>query len=337
MLTDSRDKTISLENSNGLRAVLSTYGASLFQMHVPDRNGKLADVVLGFDNLEGYQRNADSYFGSTVGRYANRITKGQFTLNGKTFQLSKQNGIHLHGGGDKALSKKIWAIKESSKNHVTFQTSSADGDEGYPGNLDVEVTYTLTAENELKIAYKATCDQDTIINLTNHSYWNLGGEDSGSISDHRLQVHASEYLPWNEDFSPKDQFSSLDGHPLDFRNEKRLAPLLNDQGQLALTGGVDHSYKLANNTDSKLAAEYHHPGSGRSMKVWTTEASVHFYTANHLSQLEGKNAHKYNAYDAICFECQNFPDAINQPEFPSPILKKDQVFQSLSIYQFSNK
>ena len=327
-----------IKNAHGLSASIITYGATLVSMNVPDRNGQFDDVTLGYENMEGYlsEKNSGTYLGASVGRYANRIADGKFSLNGKDYSLLVNNGLnHLHGGGEWALCWKNWSANAISENAVTFSVKSHDGEEGYPGNLELTVTYTLTDINELRIDYRATTDQDTVINFTNHAYWNLGGHDSGKVAEHQLQIFSDEYLLRNEREMPTGQFANVEGTPMDFRQTKTLAPDWDQVEEFSYTQGFDHSYVLKREAKELVkAALYQDPNSGRGMEVLTTEPSVHLYSAGFLEDLAGKSGVTYNAREAICLECQNFPDAPNHSNFPSSVLKKGEVFESSTVHRF---
>lgn len=332
-----------LVNKHGLVARITTYGAMLTEMHVPDRNGELGDVVLGFDNLQQYL-DGHPYFGCTTGRVANRIAKGRFTLNGKTYNLAINNPPnHLHGG-DKGLDKRIWkAVPVNSPEGpaVRFSYLSPDGEEGYPGNLWIVVTYTLTTGNELKIDYEATTDRDTPINLTNHAYWNL--EDAGrtDVLDHQLQILADHYTPVDSTLIPTGEIAPVAGTVMDFSEPQsigsRIGQLPGDPGA-GNPGGYDHNYVLRQRTtqEPRLAARVHDPNSGRLLEIFTTEPGIQLYSGNFLDgTLTGKYGHTYQKHHALCLETQHFPDSINQPNFPSVILKAGDTYRQITVHRFS--
>jgi len=326
-----------LSNSKGMVAKISTYGAILTELHVPDRTGKMDDVVLGFSDLKTYLA-GHPYFGSTVGRYANRIAKGKFTLNGKEYTLAVNNGPnHLHGGL-KGFDKQVWRaepVGSTDGQAVKFSYVSRDGEEGYPGTVSVEVTYTLTERNEIRIDYRATTDKDTPINLTNHSYFNLSGEGSGEILDHELMLEAGRYTPADETLIPTGEIAPVKGTPLDFTSPHKIGERI-DQIP-ASVGGYDHNFVL--NSEGKslaLAARVYDPKSGRLLEMQTTEPGVQLYTGNFLDgTLKGKKGTAYQKHTAFCLEAQHFPDSPNKPTFPSTILNPGQTYRQTTIYRFS--
>ncbi|MFC1736423.1 aldose epimerase family protein [Candidatus Hydrogenedentota bacterium] len=331
-----------LTNDNGMTAEITNYGGIVVSLTVPDRNGKPADVALGFDTLEEYIKD-NPYFGCIVGRYANRIARGKFTLNGVEYALAVNNGEnHLHGGIN-GFDKVIWKAKEvRSDAGVGLELSylSKDGEEGYPGNLSATVLYTLTNKNELKIDYSATTDKDTVINLTNHSYFNLAGAGSGDILGHELMINADKFTPGDKGLIPTGEITSVKGTPLDFTASTTIgARIENDYKQLALSGGYDHNFVL-NNSDEPLAlaARVCEPTTGRVMEVFTTEPGLQFYTGNFLQgEIKGKDGKIYKKRHGFCLETQHFPDSPNKPEFPSPVLKAGEKYRTTTIYRFSVK
>ncbi len=332
-----------LVNRNGLVAKITTYGAMLTELHVPDRNGKLADVVLGFDSLEGYLK-GHPFFGCTTGRYANRIAKGQFTLDGQTYKLATNNGPnHLHGGL-KGFDKKIWQAKEQLSPlgpSVTFTYTSPDGEEGYPGKLSVVVMYTFTNDNELRIDYQASTDKATVLNLTNHAYFNLAGGGSGSVLAHQLRITAEHYTPVDETSIPTGEIRAVKGTVMDFTQPLAIGARFDQlKGNPAKSdpGGYDHNYVL--NTKGPgpltLAAELYEPTSGRVMSISTTEPGIQLYTGNYLDGTNtGKGGKVYNKNDALCLETQHFPDSPNQPKFPSTVLRPGQKYAQTTTHKFS--
>jgi len=331
-----------LTNAHGLKASIMTYGALLTKLEVPDRNGKLGDVVLGFDNLAGYLA-GHPYFGATIGRVANRIAKGKFTLDGKTYSLAINNGPnHLHGGLV-GFDKRVWKaepIKSDEGPSVKFSYRSPNGEEGYPGNLDVIVIYTLTHNDELKIQYSATTDQATPVNLTNHSYFNLAGSDG--ILDHELTLKANRFTPVDQNLIPTGKLKSVKNSPMDFTKPhtigERIAQLKKNPSK-DNPGGYDHNYVL-NSGGGKLAlaAEVYEPKSGRKMDMFTTEPGVQFYSGNFLDgTLKGKGGTVYQQHAGFCLEADHFPDSVNQPKFPSIILRPGQTYTQTTIYKFSAK
>ena len=327
-----------LHNRHGLKAKVMTYGALLTELHVPDRHGNMADVVLGFDDLAGYLK-GHPFFGATTGRYANRIAKGHFTLNGKPYTLAVNNAPnHLHGG-IKGLDKRVWKaepVKTPDGAAVKFSYSSPDGEEGYPGNLSIVVLYTLTDGDELRIDYEATTDQDTPVNLTNHSYFNLAGAGHGTILDHQLEINADHYTPVDETSIPTGEIKAVRGTVMDFTKPSAIGARFDQLG--GNPGGYDHNYVLNKPKAGALtlAATVYEPTSGRVMKVLTTEPGVQLYTANHLDgKLAGKSGKSYGKRGGLCLECQHFPDSVNQPNFPSVILKPGQKYRQTTVHKFS--
>jgi aldose 1-epimerase len=327
-----------LTNPAGLKAKIMSYGALVTELLVPDRDGKLDDVVLGFEDLEGYLK-GHPYFGATVGRVANRIAKGRFTLDGKEYKLATNNGPNALHGGLKGFDKVVWkgeAMETPDGPAVKFTYTSPDGEEGYPGNLAVAVTFTLTAQNELKIDYKATTDQATPVNLSNHSYFNLAGAKSGDILGHELMLVADKYTPVDDTLIPTGEIKSVKGTPLDFTTPATIGSRI---GELKGTpGGYDHNFVL-NSSDGKLAlgARVREPKTGRVMEMFTTEPGVQFYTGNFL---DGSNKGKgavYRKNAGFCLEAQHFPDSVNHANFPSVILRPGKTYTQTTVYRFSAK
>lgn len=327
-----------LTNRAGLKARITTWGAGLVELDAPDRDGKLADVTLGFDTLEGYL-GAHPHFGVTTGRYANRIAKGIFTLDGVTYHLGINNGAnHLHGGVT-GFYHRLWKGEPvAGANAVRFTYSSADGEEGYPGTLQAAVTYTLTENNELRLDYEATTDKPTVVNLTNHSYWNLAGAGVGDILGHVLTVHANSYVPVDEAGIPTDGIKPVAGGPMDFTKPKVIGK---DFAQMTGTpGGYDHNYIIDQPAPHVLtpAAEVYEPKSGRVLKISTTEPGIQFYTGNFLDgTVTGKGGKVYQKNYGLCLETQHYPDSPNHPDFPSTVLRPGQVYRTTTVHQFSVK
>jgi aldose 1-epimerase len=328
-----------LTNAKGMKATVMTYGATLTGLWVPDRDGKLADVVLGFDDLQGYFK-GHPFFGSTVGRVANRIAKGKFTLDGKDYKLFVNNGPNTLHGGQKGFDKQIWTaapVPGKGGPAVKFTYTSPDGEEGYPGKLTASVTYTLTNDNELRLDYEATTDKATPVNLTNHSYFNLAGQGTATILGHELTLEADKYTPPDDTLIPTGEIKTVKGTPLDFTTPHTIGERI-DQ----LKGdprGYDHNFVL-NSGGKKLAsaARVREPKSGRVMEVLTTEPGVQLYTSNFLDgKLKGKGGVAYPQYGALCLETQHFPDSVNHTNFPSTILRPGETFRSTTVYRFSAK
>ncbi len=325
-----------LRNDNGVVAKVMTYGAALTDLVVPDAGGKATSVVLGFDRLEPYLQN-EPYFGATVGRVANRIARGTFELNGQTYRLATNNGPnHLHGGV-KGFDKVVWKAEAQAGREpsVTFSYVSPDGEEGYPGNLSVRVTYTLTSRDEIRLDYRATTDKATPVNLTNHSYFNLAGESSGTILDHELMIAADELTPVDATLIPTGQIVPVQGTPMDFTTPTRIGARI-DQVPGAPPGGYDHNYVLRPHTSLALAARLRDPKSGRAMEVLTTEPGVQFYSGNFLDgTIKGRSGTPYVKHAALCLETQHFPDSVHHPNFPTTILQPGQTFTSQTVYRFT--
>jgi aldose 1-epimerase len=328
-----------LTNRNGCTILVTNYGATLVALSMPDRKGRMTDVVLGFNTLEEYFRNT-FYLGCVVGRYANRIAKGTFRLDGKVYVLAKNNGEnHLHGG-IKGFNKKVWDARETvtaEGEGLTFTYLSPDGEEGYPGNLSVKVVYLLTHDNAFKIVYYATTDIDTVVNLTHHSYFNLAGEGSGDILSHRMMINADYFTPVDRALIPTGEIQKVHNTPLDFTKPVVIGERIDHPTeQIQLGGGYDHNFILNRNSrDLSLAARVHEPESGRVMEVWTTEPGIQFYSGNFLDgSMTGKAGKAYSKRTGFCLETQHFPNSPNQLKFPSTLLKPGQQFRSTTIYKF---
>jgi len=329
-----------LHNDRGMEVRAMSYGAIIVSLRVPDRAGEIGDVVLGFDALDGYLA-GHPYFGAVVGRYGNRIAKGRFTLDGKTYELATNNGVnHLHGGV-KGFDKSVWEAEPFDRNGqsgVVFTHTSPDGDEGYPGTLKATVTYTLTPANELIFNYAATTDKATPINLTQHSYFNLAGAGTGDILEHRLTLDADRFTPVNAALIPTGQLAPVEGTPFDFRKPAAIGARINaDDVQLKYGKGYDHNF-VVNGTPGQLrhAARVEDPKSGRALDVSTTEPGVQFYTSNTLNVKQpGKSGQHYQQHSAFCLETQHFPDSPNHPDFPSTILRSGERYQSKTVFAFS--
>lgn len=327
-----------LRNDKGAEARISNYGGIVVSLKVRDRNGKLGDVVLGYDGLAGYLRSSP-YFGSFVGRYGNRIARGKFTLNGKEYTLARNNEPnHLHGGV-KGFDKVVWEAKPVHSKlgpALELKYVSKDGEEGYPGNLSVTAVYTLTDDNALRLDYTATTDADTTCNLTHHSYFNLAG--SGDVLNHQVMIFADQFTPVDANLIPTGELRSLDGSPLDFRHAEKIGARINQADeQLQLGKGYDHNYVFSKPAGQLgLVARVYEETSGRLMEVFTTEPGMQFYTANFLDgSITGKGGWVYQARNAFCMEPEHFPDSPNQPGFPSTVLKPGETYRNTIIYKFS--
>jgi aldose 1-epimerase len=326
-----------LTNRHGMQAKIMTYGGIITELQVPDKDGKLGDVVLGFDRLEDYLK-GHPYFGAICGRVANRIANGKFTLDSKEYTLAKNNGPNALHGGKKGFDKVVWKAEIHGKKlpQLVLSYVSEDAEEGYPGKLSVTVTYRVTDENELSIVYKAVTDKATPVNLTQHSYFNLAGPASGDILGHELMIAADQYTPVDDTLIPTGEIKPLKGTPLDFTKPTpigaRIAQLKGDPG------GYDHNYVLREGKGLRLAAVVTEPKTGRVMEMLTTEPGVQLYTGNFLDgTLKGRGGVVYRKHHGLCLEAQHFPDSVNQPNFPSVILRKGKAYVQATTYRFSTK
>jgi aldose 1-epimerase len=335
----------SLSNQKGMEVSITNFGATVVALQVPDRVGKAADVVLGFDTLEGYE-NGKSYFGATVGRYANRIGGGKFSIDGKTYTLPKNDGNNTLHGGIVGFNKKVWKAREiAAKDGAALELSylSADGEEGFPGNLSVKVVFTVPADrNDLKIDYTASTDKDSVLNLSNHSYFNLAGEGNGDILDHVLMLHAKQFTPVDKTLIPTGELRNVAGTPLDFTTATAIGKRINgDYEQLVFGNGYDHNWVLGRSGGGNgllIAAEAYDAKSGRKLEVLTTEPGVQFYSGNFLDgSAKGKANKAYAQRAAFCLETQHFPDSPNHPNFPSTLLKPNAAWHSQTVFRFSAK
>ncbi len=324
-----------LTNDLGLEVSITTYGGAVTALKVPDRHGAFGDIVLGFETLDKYVE-TPLYFGPLIGRHANRIAKGKFSLNGVDYQLEKNNGEnHLHGGF-KGFDKRVWnATEEHSAPALHLSYLSKDGEENYPGNLNADVKYTLS-DNQLRIDYRATTDKDTIVNLTNHSYFNLKGD--GTILDHELTLNADSFTPVSKDLIPIGEIRSVEATPMDFRKSRPIGSQIDHPyDQLGFTGGYDHNFVL-NDYDGSLrsAARLYEATTGRVLEILTTEPGIQFYSGNFLDgSLVGKNGVVYERYGGLCLEPQHFPDAPNHPNFPSTVLRAGEEYRHTTVFRFS--
>jgi aldose 1-epimerase len=342
-LQDGREVYLyTLKNNSGSEAKIIEFGATVVSLLIPDKNGKFADVVLGYDNLEGYVTGS-SYFGAIVGRYGNRIGKGKFTLDGKEYQLSINDGEnHLHGGV-KGFNKVLWKgeqFESKDGEGVRLSYTSPDGEEGYPGNLNIQVTYTLTNSNELKIDYAATTDKATIVNPTHHSYFNLSGSFENTILDHELMIDADYFTPVDQGLITTGELEKVDNTPMDFRKPTKIGERINDDFQQLIYGkGYDHNWVL-NNYDKSVhvVTTLYEPISGRFMEVLTDQPGMQFYSGNFLNgTIKGKNGIVYKHRTGLCLEAQCFPDSPNKPNFPSVRLNPGETYKQTTVYRFSVK
>lgn len=328
-----------LKNKNGLVAQITNYGAILVSLFVPDRNGNFADIVQGYDSIKDYINGNDPYMGAIVGRCANRIAKGKFSLEGKEYTLAINNGPnHLHGGKI-GYDKIVWDVKNSSASTLELSYISKDGEEGYPGNVNIQLTYILTDNNELRLDYKATTDKATVFNLASHSYFNLAGEGTGNVYNHELTLNARFFTPTDDTNIPTGEIVSVKGTPMDFTSPKKIGTDIDkDDEQLKFGTGYDHNWVLNKPAGIMgLAAIAHDPQSGRVMEVHTTQPGVQFYSANWVDNELGKSGKRYGKRWAFCLETQHFADAINKPHFPSTILRPGETYQHSCIHRFSVK
>lgn len=327
-----------LTNKLGSEITITNYGAKIVSLMVPDKSGILTDIVLGHSSIEEYLTSEEPYFGAVCGRTANRIACGKFTLENKKYQLAINNGPNSLHGGIKGFNAVVWDVINISGNSIELHYLSVDGEEGFPGNLDVYLTYTLTNENVLDIFYKAVTDKTTILNLTNHSYFNLSGEGDPYIGDHVLMLNADAYLPTDATAIPYGKPEAVEGTPMDFRTPFTIGERINDKFQQLIFGkGYDHCYVLnkAEAGQLTLAATCYSPKTGITMQAYTTEPGVQLYTANWLSgSIIGKGGHPYPERCAFCLEMQHFPDSPNEPEFPSTVLRPGEIFRSKTVYKF---
>ncbi len=333
-----------LTNRHGVEARITNYGGIIVSLRVPDREGQLADVALGFDSLEPYLAR-HPYFGALVGRVANRLAGACFILDGVEYRVTKTHGEnHLHGGIN-GFDRQVWAAHASdiaNGPRLELAYHSPDGEEGYPGDLDVSVTYTLTDDNALVIDYRATPDADTLVNLTNHSYFNLAGAGQGDILGHVLTLYADAFTPTNDQQIPTGEVRSVAGTPFDFRQPTPIGQrIYADDEQLRLGSGYDHNWVLKGPTATPaLAAEVVEPNSGRCLEVWTTEPGVQFYTGNKLSSngnIVGKGGKVYGPHAGLCLETQVWPDAIHHPNFPSPIVRAGDTYRQTTVFKFGTR
>lgn len=326
-----------LKNAHGVEVQAITYGGIITSIKAPDRNGAMADIVLGFDSIDGYAK-GHPYFGAIVGRYGNRIARGRFAIDGQSFRLATNDGPnHLHGGV-RGFDKQVWKAEPlPGKNGVMFSRTSPDGEEGYPGNLELRVSYELTDGNQLIVEYRAVTDKATPLNLTQHSYFNLAGDGSGDILGHSLVLNADRYTPVNGTLVPTGDITSVEGTPFDFRTPSRIGERLDQpHPQLKAGKGYDHNWVLNRRGEGlQLAAVVTEPVSGRTLEITTTEPGIQFYAGNFLDgTLTGKGGHVYKHRSGFCLETQHFPDSPNQPSFPSTIVKPGEEFRSITVFTF---
>ncbi len=342
--TSSCKQSISLEkgsyairNANGMEAVFCAEGARLMRLIVPDKNGYSTDVVVGFDSIAQYASSTEPYFGATIGRYGNRIANGRFSISDKNYQLSINNGPNTLHGGKNGFQYKLWDVAKEGDSTLVFTYLSKDGEEGFPGNLSVKVTYTLTHDNALRMAYEATTDQPTVVNLTNHAFFNLNGEGSGTIENHLLQIHATHYTPVDSTLIPTGVIQPVIGTPFDFTHPHSIGGRIHETDTQLIYGlGYDHNYVLDGEGLRKVAKVVGDQ-TGIVMDIYTDEPGLQFYSGNFM---QSKNKLRKGMDDfrtAFCLETQHYPDSPNQSNFPSTLLNPGEVYRSLSIYQFSTQ
>ena len=325
----------SLANKNGMVVKILNYGGTVTDIITPDKNGKMGNVVLGFDSLSGYLQTGNPYFGCLVGRYGNRIANAKFSFDGKEYTLAANNGLNTLHGGLKGFDKVIWIVKLFNDSSLLLSYSSKDGEEGYPGNLSVDVMYSLSDDNGLKIDYAAVTDKATPVNLTNHCYFNLSAGADSTILEHELMLKAEKYTPVNETLIPTGKIDDVKGTPMDFTTSKKIGKDI-----ARVTGGYDHNwvFQKPENRFDKIATLYHEP-SGRYMEVRTTEPGIQFYSGNFLNGTlkNSRGGVKYVKHAGLCLETQHFPDSPNQPAFPNTILKPGETYQQITVYKFGTK
>lgn len=330
-----------LKNRNGMEVAVTNYGAFIVSVMTPDRNGSFDDVVLGHASLKDYIDSPEPYLGSVIGRYGNRIANGQFTLDGREYRLAVNNGPNSLHGGAKGFNKAVWKVIAHNDNAITMGYLSPDGEEGYPGALFVELTYTLTDDNAIEIDYKASTDKPTILNLTQHSFFNLAGHAGVSeltdVHETRLTIEADFYIPIDETSIPTGEIARVAGTPMDFTRPHTIGERIGeDFEQLVIGKGYDHCYALrkAWPGELRLAALAVEPTSGRTLETWTTEPGVQLYTGNWLGGFEGKYGVRYPERSAFCLETQHFPDSPNKPWFPPVVLRPDETYTQKTVYKF---
>jgi aldose 1-epimerase len=334
-----------LTNANGMEVRILTYGGTIRSVMVPDRNGEFANVNLGFDNIADYET-MSPYFGCITGRYANRIARGSFVIDGQLYHLAQNNGPNALHGGIKGFDKVVWAAEEVDSDEglaVRFSYLSPDGEEGYPGNLDVHVTYTLTDDDTILMDYVATTDKPTVVNLTNHAYWNLKGEGAGTIDDHVLMIDADRYTPVDETLIPTGELAPVEGTPFDFREPTAIGERnRSNHEQIVIGRGYDHNWVLNRPSFEDrtwmMAARLSEPTSGRVLEVWTEEPGIQFYAGNFLDgTIYGQAGEAFRQGDGLALETQIFPDSPNQDGFPDAVLRPDETYQTRTAYRFSTE
>lgn len=342
---DSFEKTIdgkqvhlfTLQNKNGVKAQITNYGGRLVSLYVPDKNGKLTDVVAGFTSVEGYQHSTEPYFGATIGRYGNRIAKGKFTLDGKAYTLFINNTPNTLHGGKKGYQDVVWDASKTDKQTLVLTYLSKDMEEGFPGNLKVKVVYALTDDNALKISYEATTVKNTVVNLTNHAFFNLNGENGGSVLDHQVKINADKYTPVDSTLIPTGKLEPVKDTPFDFTAAKTIGDRIETDNQQLKNGkGYDHNFVLNTHDANEIIATVTGDKTGIVMSVSTDQPGLQFYSGNFMqSKNTMKGGHKDEFRTAFAMETQHFPDSPNQPSFPSTVLKPGETYHTTSVYKFS--
>lgn len=326
-----------LHNKNGLEVAITNYGARIVAILTPDKRGRLGDIVLGYDSLGGYLHGNNNYFGAIIGRFANRIADGKFTLDGKQYSIPVNNGPNSLHGGTKGFDSRIWDAKQLNDQNLLLTYDSKDGEEGYPGNLKIQVLYTLRNNNSLRISYHAITDKPTVANFTNHSYFNLGGPGSGKITNEVLMINADRFTPTDSTQIPTGEIKSVKGTPFDFTQPTTIGKRINeDNQQLKYAHGYDDNWILNKPEPYKLtlAAKVYDPDNGREITVYTTQPGIQVYTGNFLDGSTGGIGGTYNYRTAVTLETQHYPDSPNHPNFPSTVLKPGQIFHSITIFKF---
>nr|WP_319397328.1 aldose epimerase family protein [uncultured Carboxylicivirga sp.] len=330
-------KLYTLKNNNGMVTQITNLGGRVVNLWVPDKNGNFADVSIGYNTADEYINNPENFYGAIIGRYGNRIGNAQFVIEADTFKLDVNDGDNTLHGGAKGFFSKVWKATPVGTNKLELTYKSVDGEEGFPGNLDVKVVYELTEKNELKIEYFATTDQTTHVNLTNHTYFNLGGEASGTVNDQLMMINADAYTPVDGGLIPTGELASVEGTPFDFRKPTAIGARVDaDDEQLKMGGGYDHNWVLNKATEGlTLAATVKDPESGRAMDVYTNEPGIQFYGGNFIDgKYTGKYGKTLNYREALCLETQHFPDTPNKPEFPTTLLNPGEDYYSICVYAF---
>ena len=330
-----------LKNKNGVEISVSNFGGRVIEIFTPDRNGVFADIALGHNTLDKYVNyTAERFLGATIGRFGNRIAKGKFTLNGKEYTLAQNNGQNSLHGGVKGFDMKVWDVVSATEQELVMTLESPDGEEGFPGNLKVKMTYRLTDDNEFEITHEAETDADTIVNLTHHSFFNLHGEGEGDINDHIMTIDADAFVPVDETLIPTGEIASVEGTPLDFRKPTQIGLRVNDDHeQLKRAKGYDHNWVLNKSAEGALdfACEVYEQTSGRVLSVFTTEPGMQFYGGNFFAGRIGKSGKPYVFRGSLALETQHFPDSPNQPNFPSTVLKPNEKYKHICKYVFSTR